>query len=122
LLKVLGGAMKVEEIKVPLRDVRRAIRDFYNPEEWHFVTVNGTDIGGKVELKWFFAKYGEEEVFKVFTAEANYDDEVPTITYIIPSAWISEWELADLLGLNVEGAKKGLFLDPDTPKAPLRRG
>jgi len=114
--------MKVDEVKVPLRDVRKAIKEFYDPEKWHFITVNGTDLGGKVEIKWFFTKYGEKEVFKVFTAEAGYDDEVPTITYIIPSAWISEWELADLLGLNVEGAKKGLFLEPDSPQAPLRRG
>ncbi len=114
--------MKVEEIKVPLREVRRTVKGFYNPEEWHFITVNGTDLGGKVELKWFFCRYEKEEEFRVIVAEASYEDEVPTLTYIIPSAWISEWELADLLGLNVEKAKKGLFLDPESPEAPLRRG
>ena len=114
--------MVVDEIKVPLRDVRKTVKEFYNPEEWHFITVNGVDLGGKVELKWFFSKYGEEEVFKVISSEASYSDEIPTITYFVPSAWISEWELADLFGLNVEGAKKGLFLDPESPKAPLRRG
>jgi Ni,Fe-hydrogenase III component G len=114
--------VKVEELKVPLREVRRAIKEFYDKDKWHFVTVNGTDLGGKVELKWFFVKYGEEESFKVITAEASYEDEIPTVTYLIPSAWISEWELADLFGLNVEGAKRGLFLDPESPRAPLRRG
>ncbi|WP_456455082.1 NADH-quinone oxidoreductase subunit C [Thermovibrio sp.] len=114
--------MEVEEIKVPLREVRKTIKGFYEPKKWHFITVNGTDLGGKVELKWFFSKYGEEEVFKVIVSEASYDEEIPTITYLIPSAWISEWELADLFDLNVENAKKGLFLEPDSPKAPLRRG
>ncbi|MEO2082496.1 MAG: NADH-quinone oxidoreductase subunit C [Desulfurobacteriaceae bacterium] len=114
--------MRVEEVKVPLREVRRTIKEFYDPNVWHFITVNGTDLGGKVELKWFFCKYREKETFKVVTAEAGYDDEIPTITYFIPSAWIAEWELADLFDLKVEGAKKGLFLDPDSPKAPLRRG
>jgi Ni,Fe-hydrogenase III component G len=114
--------MRVEEIKVPLRDVRKTVKEFYNEEEWHFITVNGTDLGGKVELKWFFTRYGEEEYFKVVSSVASYDDEIPTITYIVPSAWIAEWELADLFDLKVEGAKKGLFLDPDSPKAPLRRG
>ena len=114
--------MKIEEIKVPLREIRRAIKEFYDPERWHFITVNGTDLGGKVELKWFFSSYEDVNTYTVFVSEAGYDDEIPTITYIIPSAWISEWELADLFGLNVEGAKKGLFLDPDSPQAPLRRG
>ncbi len=114
--------MRIEEIKVSLKDVRMAIEKFYNFEKWHFITVNGTDLGGKVELKWFFSKYGEKEVFKVITSEASYDDEIPSIACLIPSSWISEWELADLFDLNVEGAKKGLFLSPDSPKAPLRRG
>ncbi|SMO53339.1 Respiratory-chain NADH dehydrogenase, subunit [Balnearium lithotrophicum] len=114
--------MKIEEIKLPLRDIRRAIKDFYDPEKWHFITVNGTDLGGKVKLKWFFASYEDVNRYTVFVSEAEYNDEVPTITYIVPSAWIAEWELADLLGLNVEGARKGLFLEPDSPQAPLRRG
>ena len=114
--------MKVEEIKVPLRDVRRTVKEFYNENEWHFITVNAVDLGGKVELKWFFTRYGEEEYFRVVVAQASYDEEIPTLTYLIPSAWISEWELADLFGLNVEGAKTGLLLEPDSPRAPLRRG
>ncbi|WP_457678915.1 NADH-quinone oxidoreductase subunit C [Thermovibrio sp.] len=114
--------MKVEEVKVPLREVRRTVKEFYDPEKWHFITVNAVDLGGKVELKWFFTPYGEEESFKVIVSEAGYEDEIPTLTYLVPSAWISEWELADLFGLKVEGAKTGLFLEPDSPKAPLRRG
>ncbi|MEO2065958.1 MAG: NADH-quinone oxidoreductase subunit C [Desulfurobacteriaceae bacterium] len=114
--------MEVEEIKVPLRDVRKTIKEFYEEDKWHFITVNAVDLGGKVELKWFFSPYGEKERFRVVVSEASYDEEIPTITYLIPSAWISEWELADLFGLNVEGAKTGLFLEPDSPKAPLRRG
>ncbi len=110
-----------EEVEIKISELREVIKNFYNPQEWHFITINGTDVGDGIEVKYFFAPYGKKGTVKAFSLKLGYEETLPTIRDIIPSAWIAEEELKDLLGVNVEGAKGGIFLEPDSPKAPLRK-
>jgi len=94
---------------------------FYDPKTWHFLTVNGVDLGeGKIELQWIFSKYGVKDEVVVYYVLSDYDTPVPSIVSLIPSAFLSEREIVDMFGLNVEGAQKGLYLDEDSRQHPLR--
>ena len=109
-------------IESSLDKIKEDIKKFYDPSKYHFITIDAIDLGnGKVNIKWFFSKYGVIEEPIAFSVDATYNDVIPSIVDIIPSAWISEAELGDLFGLKIEGVKKGLFLEPDSPPAPLRR-
>ncbi len=110
-----------EEIEVTPETLREKVREVYKEGEVHFITVNGTDTGDGIEVKYFFAKYGKKEPVLALSLKVDYETVLPSIRDIIPSAWIAEEELFDLVGLKVEGAKGGIFLEPDSPKAPLRK-
>jgi Ni,Fe-hydrogenase III component G len=98
------------------------IKDWYDENKFHYVTVNATDNGGNVTIDWIFSKYYDKNKLTVFRAEnVSYDTKIPSIVTVVPSAWIAEWELADLFGLDVENAAKGVFIEPDAPQAPLRK-
>jgi len=108
--------------EVTLENVVEEIKNFYDEAKWHYITVNATDIGGKLQIDWLFSKYKEKNVIQIFRVlDVEYDAKIPSIVDIVPSAWLSEWELADLFGLDVENALTGMFIAPDAPKAPLRK-
>jgi ech hydrogenase subunit D len=108
--------------EVTLDNVVEKIKNFYDENIWHYITVNATDLGGKLQIDWLFSKYKEKNIIQIFRIpEVGYDAKIPSIVSIIPSAWLSEWELADLFGLDVENAATGVFIAPDAPKAPLRK-
>jgi Ni,Fe-hydrogenase III component G len=115
----INPIMEIEE--VTLEEVVDKIAQFYDPNQWNFITINGTDLGGKIQVDWLFSKYFEKNRIKIFRAFVDYDAKIPSILSIIPSAWLAEWELADMFGLEVEGAQTGVFVAPDAPKAPLRK-
>ncbi len=116
---MINPDMQIEE--VTLDNVVEKIKDFYDESEWNFITVNATDLGGKLQIDWLFSKYGAKNIIKIFRAQdVSYDAFIPSIVPVIPSAWLAEWELADLFGLEVENAATGVFIAPDGPKAPLR--
>ena len=99
------------------------IKAWYDEKKYHYVTVNATDNGGNVTIDWIFSKYYDKNKLVVFKAEnVAYDAKIPSIVSVVPSAWIAEWELADLFGLDVENAAKGVFIEPDAEQAPLRKG
>ena len=87
-----------------------------------FVNNYNVDLqNGLFRLKFKFSETGYREF--VFRAEnVEYSAKIPSIVSVVPSAWIAEWELADLFGLDVENATKGVFIEPDAPQAPLRKG
>lgn len=116
---MINPVMEIEE--VTLENVVKVIEEFYDPYRWNFITINGTDIGGKIQLDWLFSKYFEKNQIKIFRAIVNYDDFIPSIVPVIPSAWLAEWELTDMFGLNVENSIPGMFIADDGPKAPLRQ-
>ncbi len=95
---------------------------FYKADEQHFLTVNGIDVGeGKIELQWIFARYGVKDEVTLFFTVIPYGTPVPSVRSLIPSAYLSEMEIVDLFGLEIEGAGKGLYLDHDSMPTPLRR-
>lgn len=116
---MVNPIMEIEE--VTLENVVDKIKNFYDENEWNFITVNGTDLDGQIQLDWLFSKYKEKNLIKIFRTFVSYDDKIPSVVPVIPSAWLAEWELADLFGLDVENAATGVFIAPDAPKAPLRK-
>ncbi|MFY9141718.1 NADH-quinone oxidoreductase subunit C [Sulfuricurvum sp.] len=94
---------------------------FYKPKKWHFLTVNGIDLGeGKIELQWIFSKYGTKDEVVIYYALSDYETPVPSVVALIPSAFMGEREIVDMFGLKVEGAARGLYLDEDSLQHPLR--
>lgn len=95
---------------------------FYDPALWHYLTVNGVDLGGgAIELQWIFSRYGAKDDVVVYYALSDYDTPVPSVVPLIPSAFLGEREIVDMFGLAVEGAEAGLYLDADSQPHPLRR-
>lgn len=94
---------------------------FYEPHQWHFLSVNGIDLGeGKIELQWIFSKYGVKDEIVIYYAISDYETPVPSLVSMIPSSIMGEREIVDMFGLKVEGAERGLYLDEDSLQHPLR--
>jgi len=111
------------KIEVSLENVKDKIKEFYKEKEWHFLTLNGVALeDDKVEIQWIFSKYEAMDEVVVFYAIINYDEVVPSIEEIIPSAIISQREIVDMFGVEVEGSAKGLYLDEDSMQMPLACG
>lgn len=112
---------EVQKIDIEMSEIKKTIQSFYNPSQWHLTMVNGIDLGSGFEIQWVFANYKEYNKLYMYAATADYDQQIPTITDIIPMAWVSEAEVHDLLGAKIDKAEKGIFLDADMPHAPLRK-
>ncbi len=94
---------------------------FYEAKTWHFLSVNGVDLGeGKIELQWIFSKYGVKDEIIIYYALSDYETPVPSIVSLIPSSFMGEREIVDMFGLKVDGAQRGLYLDEDSKSHPLR--
>ena len=112
----------MNRIETSFENLKKDIVSFYKPEAHHFITMNGIDLGkDEIEYQWFFCDYAFPSEITMFTAKANADVEVPSITSIIESAWVSEAELVDLLGIKIENTEKGFVLELDSEQAPLRK-
>jgi ech hydrogenase subunit D len=111
----------MRKIETTLATLLNDIGVFYIPKEWHFLSVNGIDLGGgKIELQWIFSKYGVKDDVVIYYALSDYDTPVPSIVSLIPSSIMGEREIVDMFGLSVDGADKGLYLDEDSMAHPLR--
>jgi Ni,Fe-hydrogenase III component G len=109
------------KIETTLRALLSDIAAFYIPKEWHFLSVNGVDLGdGKIELQWIFSKYGAKDEIVIYYVQSDYETPVPSIVSLIPSAFMGEREIVDMFGLSVEGTERGLYLDEDSRLHPLR--
>ena len=108
------------KIKVNLENVVDKIKEFYDEKVWHFITLNGVALEDeKIEVQWMFSKYESLDDVVVYYAEINQEDIVPSLVDIIPSAIISQRELVDMFGIEVDGSSKGLYLDKDSLQMPL---
>ncbi len=111
----------MKKIKVTLLDIVEEIKSFYDYKKWHFLTINGVALqDNMLEVQWIFSKYETLEEIVIFYVEIQYEDIIPSIVNIIPSAIISQRELVDMFGVEVEGSAKGLYLDKDSIQMPLR--
>lgn len=112
----------MRKIETTLAALVNDIAVFYVPKEWHFLSVNGVDLGeGKIELQWIFSRYGVKDEIVIYYALSDYETPVPSLVSLIPSAFMGEREIVDMFGLSVEGAERGLYLDEDSQPHPLRR-
>jgi len=110
----------MKKIEVSLENVIEKIKEFYDEKTWHFLTLNGVDLGDeKLEVQWIFSKYESKNEIVVFYAEIDYKDTIPSIVDLLPSAIISQREIVDMFGVVVEGSEKGLYLDEDSMQSPL---
>ena len=111
----------MRKIETTLTTLLNDIGAFYEPKKWHFLSVNGIDLGdGKIELQWIFSQYGVKDEVVIYYALSDYETPVPSIVPLIPSAFMGEREIVDMFGLKVEGAERGLYLDEDSLPHPLR--
>jgi len=111
----------MKKIEITLDDLLSRLAEFYDAKSWHFLTVNGVDLGGgKIELQWIFSKYGVKDEIVLFYAVTEYETKIPSVVSLIPSATLSEREIVDMFGVDIEGAEKGLYLDEDSLTMPLR--
>jgi len=111
----------IEKINTQLDRVRDEIKKFFNHESYILNLIQGMDTDSGVEIHWVFSHRVKKNDMIVIIAFCK-DEIVPTIVDIAPNSSIFESELVDLFGIEVDGAKKGLFLDVDGKKAPLRKG
>jgi len=109
--------------EVTLSNIKERLKEWYNESIHHYITVNATDNGEALTLDWIFSEYEVKNRIFVFRAEnIDYGAFIPSMMDINPNSWISEWDLADMFDLDMEDASKGMFLEPDAPRAPLRKG
>ena len=110
----------MQKIKVSRQNIREKILDFYDEKLWHFITLNGVALQeNRLEVQWMFSKYESLDDVMIFYIEIGYEEIVPSIVDIIPSAIISQREIVDMIGVEVEGSEKGLYLDEDSLQSPL---
>ena len=113
--------MPSRKIEIELENLLTEIAAFYDAKVWHFITVNGIDLGeGKIELQWIFSKYAIKNEITLFYTVTEYETKIPSVVSLIPSAILSEREIVDMFGVDIEGAQKGLYLDEDSLTMPLR--
>jgi len=110
----------MKKIKITLDIVADEIRIFYDYKKWHFLTINGVALAdNRLEVQWIFSRYETMDEIVMFYVECGYKDVIPSIVDTVPSAIISQRELVDMFGIEVEGSEKGLYLDDDSKQAPL---
>lgn len=110
----------MKKIETTLQNVVEDIKDFYDEKMWQFLTLNGVKLDeSTTEIQWIFSKYNTLNEVIVFFAPVTNDDIIPSITDIIPSAIISQREIIDMFGIKVADSTGGLYLDEDSPHAPL---
>jgi len=111
----------MKRIDLPLDRVVDEIGKFYQFDRHHFIVMNAVDLGDSIELQWFFSDYAAPGEVTMFAAKTDASHIIPSITRVVPSAWVAEAELVDLMGINIENAKKGFVVEEDFEGAPLRK-
>ena len=110
----------INKIESSLNSIVSDIEKFYEKKIWHFLTLNGVKLNSDTtEIQWIFSKYEGNDEVTMFYIIVNQDDIIPSITSILPSAIISQREIVDMFGIQVENSEKGLYLDEDSQLMPL---
>ncbi len=111
----------MKKIETNKESLLKDLKEFYNPNIWHYITINGVDLGEELELQYYFTKYSSLEEAICYFIKVDYEEEVPSIIDLIPSAYLAEGEAVDMFGVKIKGIKKGTFLEPDSIQMPLRK-
>ncbi len=111
----------MKKIETNSENLKDDISAFYDYKIWHYITVNGVDLGDKMEIQYLFKKYGNKEEVVCYFLTMDYEKEIPSIVSIIPSAYLGEGEVVDMFGVKIKEIPKGLLLEEDSCQAPLRK-
>lgn len=86
------------------------------------ITIVGQDVGDNIEVLYFFHTGPDRsEVYRVVVPKKEGGNEdIDSITPIMPGAVIAENEVAEMFGIKVKGLAGKFFL-PEGIVAPLRR-
>jgi ech hydrogenase subunit D len=85
------------------------------------IAIAGVDTGENIEALYFFhTGIGQTENYRVIVPKAGGNEEIESITPIMPSAYIAENELCEMFGVREKGMPGRFFLHPSV-NAPLRR-
>ncbi len=110
----------IDKRETTLKTVVEDIKNFYEKEKHHFLTLNGLKIDEETtQIQWIFATYREVDTLTMFYVNVKQYEVVPSIVEILPSAIISQREIVDMFGIDIEGSSKGLYLDEDSEQMPL---
>ncbi len=110
----------INKIETSLKTVVEDIKNFYRKEQHHFLTLNGVKLDDETtQVQWIFSTYGEVDDITMFYVDVKQYEVIPSVVEILPSAIISQREIVDMFGLDVEGSTKGLYLDEDSQQMPL---
>ena len=110
----------MKKIKTTLENLRENIEHFYDERVWHFITLNGVGLeDSKTEIQWIFSRYEAMDEIVIFYVEIEQSEVVPSVEDMIPSASISQREIVDMFGIEVEGSERGLYLEKDSLQMPL---
>jgi len=111
----------MKRIETNIENIKKDIKDFYQPDKHHFMVMNAVEMGEKIEVQWFFCDYEHPCGITVFCIQVSPDIEIPSINDIVKSAWVAEAELVDLMDITIENTAKGFVLEPDFETGPLRK-
>ncbi len=85
------------------------------------ITIVGVDAGENIEVLYFFnTGVSQTETYRIIVPKAGGNEEIDSITPIMPAAYIAENELSEMFGVKVKGIPGRFFLHPSV-NAPLRR-
>jgi len=111
----------MKKIETNSKNLLKDIGEFYDSKKYHYITVNGVDLGDKMEVQYLFSQYGNKEEVVCYFLYADYNEEIPSIISLIPPAFLGEGEAVDMFGIKIKDIEKGLLLEKDSMQAPLRK-
>ncbi len=123
-LKKIGKIYKKEGndiyIKIDADNLQSAIKTIKGNKIGHITAITGIDTKKEIEIIYHF--WTGKQMINIKTAIDRNLPKIKTITKDFPGAMLYEMELAEMLGVQVEGAiKEHLLLAKESPIYPLRR-
>ncbi len=123
-LKKIGKIYKKDEnsifIKTDANRLQSAIKTLKDNKVDHITAITGIDTRKEIEVIYHF--WTGKQMINIKTAIDRNLPKIKTITENFPGAMLYEMELAEMLGIQVEGTKKEhLLLAKGSPVYPLRR-
>jgi ech hydrogenase subunit D len=85
------------------------------------ITIVGVDTGESIEVIYFFhTGVSQTEEYRIIVPKTGGNEEIDSITPLIPGAYIAENELSEMFGVRVKGMPGRFFLH-ESVNSPLRR-
>lgn len=85
------------------------------------ITIVGVDTGENIEVIYFFhTGISQTDNYRIIVPKTGGNEEIASITPLIPGAYIAENELCEMFGVRVKGMPGRFFLH-ESVNAPLRR-